>query len=95
MACLRVLPNCRLEGCRTSQREGNSNPRLVLQDESSKRFREKMIAKDLDVGLETAGCWGHFGSPCAGQLVSGSDLKEHLAFPNNVDHREWNLLRKH
>jgi hypothetical protein len=32
---------------------------------------------------------------CAVRLVRGSDLKEHLNFPNYVDHSEWNLLRKY
>jgi hypothetical protein len=38
-----------------------------------------MIATDLD--LETAGCAMH--------LISNTDPKEHLNFPDYVNHREW------
>jgi hypothetical protein len=61
---------------------------------SSRRFLGERIAKDVDavLGSNRAYCFGHSSSIL---LISGSDPKEHLTFPNYVDHLEWNHLRKH
>jgi hypothetical protein len=93
MACFRLLPNYRLEGCRTLQREGRSNPRLHASSLSFKTRLQmdsggEMIAKDLVAGLGKVRVFStqyRFGPPCAVQLVTGSDLKGHLTFPNYVD----------
>jgi hypothetical protein len=66
---------------------------VVLQDESSNRFRGEMLA-----GLGNSRVFSTeycFGLLCAVHSVSGSHLKEHLTFPNDVHYQEWMLLHKH
>jgi hypothetical protein len=73
-------------------------PPLCSSRCSSMTFRREMIAKDLDAGLGNVHVFSTqycFGPSCAVRQVSGFDSKEHLNFPNYVDHGVWNLLCKH
>jgi hypothetical protein len=101
MACFRVLPDCRLEGCCAPRSEGNNNPPLHATPCPS-RFVFREIPRGNN--NESLGFWTWkqtsdehqycFRPSCAVRLVSGSGLKEHATFPNYVDHRERNV-RKH
>jgi hypothetical protein len=70
--------------CTTEEREKQQSascPSFVFQDESPKRFRGEIRAKDLGSGLGNSCVFStmyYFGPSGTFHLISASDLKKHL-----------------